>query len=236
MLSPFYLTHLLEAGTDEAGRGCLAGPVCCAAVLFPFAGEIKNVKSKKQFSELLLILNDSKKLSDKSKHFLEPLIKEFALSYSIVSIFPDQIDSINILNASILGMQKAVLQLTPKPNFLIVDGNRFNNGRHLDFEFQDVFVPYNPLDIDCELFDKKSDVFTTISYQTIIKGDEKFQTIAAASILAKTYRDNYMLHIHDEYPMYNWKQNKGYPTKEHKLAILKYGLTKYHRLTFKCSL
>lgn len=178
-----------ECGTDEAGRGCLAGPVTAAAVILPdnFANDI---------------LNDSKLLSEKKRDFLKPIIETNSISFSFSHIFPEEIDKINILNASILAMHKSIERLKISPGFIIVDGNKFK--------------PFN-----------------NIPYETIVKGDGKFLSIAAASVLAKTYRDKYMVKIHEEFPMYNWKQNKGYPTKEHRAAIKKYGVTKYHRKSFR---
>ena len=178
-----------ECGTDEAGRGCLAGPVTAAAVILP-----KHFKNK--------LLNDSKQLSEKNREALKPIIETKAITFGVAQVFQKEIDKINILNASILAMHKAIDQLTTIPDFIIVDGNRFK--------------PYKD-----------------IPFETIIKGDGKFMSIAAASILAKTYRDDYMCKIHKEFPMYNWKQNKGYPTKEHREAIAKYGITKYHRKSFR---
>ena len=179
----------LECGTDEAGRGCLAGPVTAAAVILPSIFENSR-------------LNDSKQLSGKQREILKPIIELESLCFSVAHVFEEDIDKINILNASIMAMHKAVNTLTTIPEFIIVDGNRFQ--------------PLN-----------------TIPFETIIKGDEKYLSIAAASILAKTYRDAYMDSIHEEYPMYNWKQNKGYPTLEHREAIMKYGITKYHRKSFR---
>lgn len=178
-----------ECGTDEAGRGCLAGPVTAAAVILPENFELKE-------------LNDSKQLSEKIRNYLKPLIEEQAISFSVTHLKPVIIDEINILNASIKAMQESIVRLNPTPLYIIVDGNRFK--------------PIN-----------------NIPYSTIIKGDSKYMSIAAASILAKTYRDEYMQRIHEEFPMYNWKQNKGYPTKEHREAIIKYGTTKYHRMSFR---
>ncbi|MCK0136585.1 ribonuclease HII [Arenibacter sp. S6351L] len=188
MLKAFY-KYDLEAGTDEAGRGCLAGPVTAAAVILP-----------KDFSNDTL--NDSKVLSSTKRDLLRAIIETSATSFGIAQIFPDEIDKINILNASFLAMHKALDQLNTNPEFIIVDGNRFN--------------PYQ-----------------NIPHACIVKGDGKYLSIAAASILAKTYRDAYMEKIHLEYPMYNWIKNKGYPTKEHREAIRKYGITKYHRKTFR---
>jgi ribonuclease HII len=179
----------LECGTDEAGRGCLAGPVTAAAVILP--EDFKNS-----------ILNDSKQVSEKKRMLLKPIIEKHALSFGVSHVYQEQIDEINILNASILAMHKSITQLKPKPEFIIVDGNKFKP-------------------------------FYKIPFETIIKGDGKYLSIAAASILAKTHRDLYMDKIHEEFPMYNWKQNKGYPTKEHREAIRKYGITKYHRKTFR---
>ncbi|MGE5943987.1 MAG: ribonuclease HII [Flavobacteriales bacterium] len=179
----------LECGTDEAGRGCLAGPVTAAAVILPDVFENP-------------LLNDSKQLSEKKRTFLKPIIELESITFGVAHVFQEDIDKINILNASILAMHKAVNSLKIIPEFIIVDGNRFK-----------------PL--------------STIPFETIIKGDGKYLSIAAASILAKTYRDAYMDSIHEEYPMYNWKQNKGYPTAEHREAIKKYGITKYHRKSFR---
>ncbi len=180
---------ILECGTDEAGRGCLAGPVTAAAVILPI--DFNN-----------LVLNDSKQLSEAKRDLLKPIIETKALTFGVAHVFQEDIDDINILNASILAMHKSIEQLLPKPEFIIVDGNKFKP-------------------------------FLDVPFETIIKGDSKYLSIAAASVLAKTYRDAYMNSIHDEYPMYNWKQNKGYPTKEHREAIKKYGITKYHRKSFR---
>ncbi len=188
MLKSYYKTKN-EAGTDEAGRGCLAGPVTAAAVILP-----------KDFGSV--DLNDSKKLSETKRKLLRPFIETEALSYGVVHIEPEIIDSINILNASILAMHRALDKLAKTPRFILVDGNRFKR-------------------------------YKEISHECIIKGDGKFMSIAAASVLAKTYRDAYMESIHQEFPQYNWKQNKGYPTKEHREAIRKHGLTKYHRKSFR---
>ena len=180
---------LTIAGTDEAGRGCLAGPVTAAAVILP--KDFKNT-----------ILNDSKTMSLKNRNTLKSYIEEEALAFGVEHIFMEEIDEINILNASILGMHKALDLLIKKPDKIIVDGNKFKN-------------------------------YKNIEHECIIKGDGKFLSIAAASVLAKTYRDAFMEKIHEEFPMYNWKKNKGYPTKEHRAAIEKYGVTKYHRKSFK---
>lgn len=184
-----YYKNLNEAGTDEAGRGCLAGPVTAAAIILPESFENS-------------ILTDSKLLSERKRELLEPLLKNESICFGIAHIQPTVIDDINILNASILAMHNAIDSLSKIPEYIIVDGNRFK--------------PFKNIDHSC-----------------IIKGDSKYLSIAAASVLAKTARDAYMLKLHDEYPMYNWKKNKGYPTKEHRAAIKKYGTTKYHRMSFK---
>jgi ribonuclease HII len=189
MLSLQFSNFNLETGTDEAGRGCLAGPVTAAAVILPAHFENS-------------ILNDSKQLSEKAREKLRPIIEEQAVSFAVTHLEPLIIDEINILNASIKAMQESILKLNPKPEYIIVDGNRFK-----------------PV--------------ADIPYSCIVKGDAKFMSIAAASVLAKTYRDEYMNKIHEEFPMYNWKQNKGYPTQEHREAISKYGVTKYHRMSFR---
>lgn len=179
----------LECGTDEAGRGCLAGPVTAAAVILK--PDFKNS-----------ILNDSKQISEKKRDILRPIIENEALCFGFNHIYPNIIDEINILNASILAMHNSIKALKNTPEFIIVDGNKFKP-------------------------------FKEIPHETIIKGDGKFLSIAAASVLAKTYRDEYMNKIHEEFPMYNWKKNKGYPTKEHREAIKEFGITKYHRKSFR---
>ena len=182
-----FKTHV--AGTDEAGRGCLAGPVTAAALILPKTHHLTQ-------------LNDSKILSKKQRETIRPLLESKAVCFGVAHVFPKKIDEINILNASFLAMHKALDQLTSKPEFIIVDGNRFK-------------------------------VYQDIPHECIIKGDGKYLSIAGASVLAKTYRDAYMEKIHREFPMYNWKQNKGYPTKEHRAAIRKYGITKHHRQSFR---
>ncbi|TRO67043.1 ribonuclease HII [Christiangramia sabulilitoris] len=182
-------SKIIISGTDEAGRGCLAGPVTAAAVILP-----KNFRNK--------ILNDSKVLSLKKRNLLRSYIEDNAVAYGIAHIYMEEIDKINILNASILAMHRALDNMNHPADQIIVDGNRFKN-------------------------------YKQIPHECIIKGDGKFLSIAAASILAKTGRDEYMQQIHEEYPMYNWQKNKGYPTKEHRAAIEKYGITKYHRKSFK---
>ncbi|WP_347924408.1 ribonuclease HII [Pontimicrobium sp. SW4] len=189
MLELKYSKFEFECGTDEAGRGCLAGPVTAAAVILPLDFENS-------------ILNDSKQLSHKKRDLLKSIIETSAINFGVAHVFEKEIDNINILNASILAMHKSIKKLSTTTEFIAVDGNRFKP-------------------------------FKNIPYKTIIKGDGKYLNIAAASVLAKTYRDAYMLKIHEEFPMYNWKQNKGYPTIEHREAIKKYGITKYHRKSFK---
>lgn len=188
MLQSYYQKDCLEAGCDEAGRGCLAGPVFAAAVILP-----------NDYSNNLL--NDSKKLSVKLRYKLRDHIKKEAISYSVAYIDNQAIDEINILKASIKAMHLALDQLETRPKHIIIDGNRF--------------YPYK-----------------SVPYKCIVKGDASFYSIAAASVLAKTYRDDYMQNISKEYPQYLWHQNKGYPTKQHREAIRKYGVTKYHRRSF----
>ena len=189
MLLKKYSNYNLECGVDEAGRGCLAGPVTAAAVIL-----------KPDFSHELI--NDSKKLNTNLREKLVPIIIENSICFAVKNVSPKKIDEINILNASILAMHKCIKALDPKPDFILVDGNKFKS-------------------------------FTNIPHKTIIKGDGKYLNIAAASILAKYYRDNFMKKIHLNFKNYGWFKNKGYPTKEHKMNILKNGLTKYHRKTFK---
>lgn len=209
MLEKNYSGFVFETGTDEAGRGCLAGPVTAAAVILP--ADFENT-----------ILNDSKQLSEKDRFLLKPIIEQYAVCYSVTHLFPEEIDEINILNASMKGMQECILKLNQKPDFIIVDGNRALNAK---LGLKNTFGRQFSIE---EIEHLKS-----IPNQSIIKGDGKFLSIAAASILAKTYRDLYMEQIHEEFPMYNWKQNKGYPTKEHRDAIREHGTTKYHRMSFR---
>lgn len=189
MLKLNYSKHKLEAGTDEAGRGCLSGPVVAAAVILP-----ENFQHS--------FLNDSKQLSEKKRQEIRPYIEEHALAYAVAFVDHEEVDKINVLQASITGMHRSIEKLFIQPEFIIVDGNKFKD-------------------------------YKKVPHQTIIKGDAKFMSIAAASILAKTYRDEYMQKIHKEHPEYNWKKNKGYPTKEHRNAIREFGITQYHRKTFK---
>ena len=222
MLSNQFSTFILESGTDEAGRGCLAGPVTAAAVILSpafFKGEGADTDSAKLLMDLL---NDSKQLTEKVRERLRPIIEEQALSFAVTHLFPNEIDEINILNASMKGMQECILKLNPTPEYVIVDGNRALNAK------------LGLKSTSGKQFSKKEiALLKSIPNQSIVKGDAKFMSIAAASVLAKTYRDEYMDKIHEEFPMYNWKKNKGYPTKEHREAIRKYGVTKYHRMSFR---
>ena len=183
------ITSDTEAGTDEAGRGCLAGPVTAAAVILPSDFELAE-------------LNDSKKLTEKQRYYLRPQIEAKAIAFSFAHVYPDEIDKINILNASIKAMHLALSQLGLSIDFIAVDGNHFHP-------------------------------FKSIPHECVIMGDGKYQNIAAASILAKTYRDDYMKKIHQEFSKYSWDKNKGYPTKLHREAILKYGITPHHRKSFQ---
>jgi ribonuclease HII len=209
VLNKSYSGLHLECGTDEAGRGCIAGPVTAAAVILPnsFTNEI---------------LNDSKQLSDSKRFKLKPKLELEALTFSVTHISPEEIDEINILNASMKAMQESILKLSKKPEYIIVDGNR---------------LIFRKLEIKNSLgkifTQEEINYLKDIPNKSIIKGDSKYLSIAAASVLAKTYRDEYMDKIHEEYPMYNWKKNKGYPTKEHREAIAKYGPSPYHRKSFR---
>lgn len=189
MLLPYMESGRIEAGCDEAGRGCLAGAVFAAAVILP----------PDYHHELL---NDSKQLSEKQRYKLRPEIERDAIAWAVGIVTPEEIDHINILNASILAMHRAVEQLATTPEHLLIDGNRFK--------------PYKDIPHSC-----------------VIKGDGKYLSIAAASILAKTYRDDYMMQLHTQYPQYGWDNNKGYPTHQHRDAIEKYGTTPYHRMSFR---
>ena len=188
MLKPFYNADFVEAGCDEAGRGCLAGSVFAAAVILP-----KDYVNEE--------LNDSKKLTEKSRYALREIIQRDALAWAVGIFTADEIDKINILNASILAMHRALDQLKLRPEYIIVDGNRFKK-------------------------------YGEIPYTTIVKGDGKYLSIAAASVLAKTYRDDYMNELAEQYPQYDWKNNKGYPTKKHRAAIKEYGITPFHRKSY----
>lgn len=189
MLKPYMIPHVLECGCDEAGRGCLAGPVFAAAVILP--SDFNNE-----------ILNDSKQLSETQRYALRPLIEQAAVGWAVGVVSAEEIDQINILNASILAMHRAIGKLSPQPEHILVDGNRFK-----PYEF--------------------------IPYRTVVKGDATYMSIAAASVLAKTYRDDYMNIIAKDYPQYDWLSNKGYPTKHHRQMIAEYGVSPHHRLTFR---
>ena len=188
MLLPYLNKELIEAGCDEAGRGCLAGAVYAAAVILP-----------KEFRNELL--NDSMQLTEAQRYQLRPIIEQEAVAWAVGVVTPEEIDKINILNASILAMHRAVDGLKVRPQHLLIDGNRFKK-------------------------------YQNLPHTTVIKGDGKYLNIAAASVLAKTYRDDYMNALHQEYPSYDWKKNKGYPTQAHRAAIAEHGITPYHRKTF----
>jgi len=188
MLKSHYYEGLVEAGCDEAGRGCLAGSVYAAAVILPDGYENA-------------LLNDSKQLTERRRYELRTIIERDAVAWAVGIVTPEEIDHINILNASILAMHRALDQLAVRPQAVIVDGNRFKK-------------------------------YGDLPHTTIVKGDGKYMAIAAASILAKTYRDDYMNRLADEYPQYDWRQNKGYPTRKHREAIRQYGITPYHRKSY----
>lgn len=189
MLKKYFHKTLIEAGCDEAGRGCLAGPVFAAAVILP-----------KKFKNLLL--NDSKKLSDTQRKYLRPIIEKEAIAWAVAQVSAAEIDTINILNASFLAMHRAIDQLKNVPESLLIDGNRFNE-------------------------------YKKIPHICIVEGDAKYMSIAAASVLAKTYRDDYMDALHSEFPMYDWLSNKAYGTAKHREAIVKYGICEHHRKSFR---
>lgn len=209
-----------ECGTDEAGRGCLAGPVTSAVVLFKNDNDFVNKNTS--INQLFNLLNDSKKLTEKKRLELRPLIEEFAIESSFIHILPIEIDEINILSASLKGMQECILNLKTPIDHIIVDGNHHLNKK------------INIKNTTGRQFSEtEKQQLLSLTNTPIIKGDAKYLSIAAASILAKTYRDDYMCQIHEEFPMYNWDKNKGYPTKDHREAIEKYGITKYHRKSFR---
>lgn len=203
MLKACCIEGVLEAGCDEAGRGPLAGSVFAAAVVLD-----AKMLADAQHSEWLGLLNDSKQLTDRQRQYLRPLIEQHASAWAVVEVTAEEIDRINILNASIVGMQRALDKLSVTPQHIIVDGNKWK--------------PYIPAGGVME-----------IPAQTVVKGDGKYLSIAAASVLAKTYRDEYMLVLHAQYPQYHWDTNMGYPTKAHYEAIRQYGVTPYHRQSFK---
>lgn len=197
MLQPYLQAGRLEAGCDEAGRGCLAGPVFAAAVILPLDIEQRIANGESGLS----LLNDSKQLTEKQRYQLRPIIEKEALAWAVGVCTNEEIDKINILKASIEAMHRAVRGLKVRPEYLLIDGNRF--------------YP-----------------FENIPHQTIVKGDGKMMSIAAASILAKTYRDDFMVKLHEEYPYYGWNINKGYPTKAHRAGIAQHGASPYHRMSF----
>jgi ribonuclease HII len=203
MLARYCIPDVIEAGCDEAGRGPLAGSVFAAAVVWS-----SEVLEDKRNADWLELLNDSKQLTDKQRQQLRPLIEQHAKAWAVVEVTAEEIDEINILKASIVGMQRALDKLSVRPEHILVDGNKWK--------------PYIPTGEVME-----------VPARTVVKGDGKYLSIAAASVLAKTYRDEYMLQLHEEYPMYHWDSNMGYPTKAHYEAIKQYGITPYHRKTFK---
>lgn len=192
MLKLFFQNRFIEAGCDEAGRGCLAGPVFAAAVILP----------KDMDKKILKHLDDSKKMKESTRYELRPIIEKVALAYAVAFVDHKEIDEINILNASFLAMHRAIAKLKLKPGSLLIDGNRFKK-------------------------------YPDIPHHCIIKGDGKFLSIAAASVLAKTYRDDHMNELHDRFPEYDWRQNKAYGTAKHRAAIQKYGINEYHRRSFR---
>ena len=203
MLVKYCIPNIVEAGCDEAGRGPLAGSVFAAAVVW--SSEVIENEANREWLEML---DDSKKLTDRQRNYLRPLIEQYALAWAVVEVTAEEIDEINILRASITGMQRALSKLSVVPQHILVDGNKWK--------------PYIP---EGEVME--------IPARTVVKGDGKYLSIAAASVLAKTYRDEYMLRLHEEYPMYHWDKNMGYPTKAHYEAIKQYGITPYHRQSFK---
>lgn len=203
MLEKCCIHGVIEAGCDEAGRGPLAGSVFAAAVVWS-----PEVLDNEEHASWLEMLNDSKQLSDKQRATLRPLIEQYALAWAVVEVTAEEIDRINILQASITGMQRALDKLAIRPQHILVDGNKWK--------------PYIPAGEVLE-----------VPARTVVKGDGKYLSIAAASVLAKTYRDEYMQCLHEEYPMYHWDKNMGYPTKAHYQAIREYGITPYHRKSFK---
>lgn len=221
MLKKCYSNFLIECGTDEAGRGCLAGPVTAAAIILQSPNRTLTKEEKKSEKLLYKFINDSKQLTEKKRFELRPIIEEL-FDFSFSHINNVEIDEINILNASMKAMQESILSLKMQPEYIIVDGNRPLNGKlGMKQTHGKIFTS------------QEIEILKSIPNTSIIKGDAKYLSIAAASILAKTYRDDFMDKIHEEFPMYNWKKNKGYPTQEHREAIKKYGITKYHRKTFR---
>ncbi len=226
MLLPHYYKDLVEAGCDEAGRGCLAGSVYAAAVILP--PDYDNPE-----------LDDSKKLTEKRRYALREQIQRDAVAWAVGIVTPEEIDEINILHASFLAMHRAIAALSVKPQALIIDGNRFDPKPVFPRSVQSGSESSN---LDSSLFPHRSSLpsqdsslFThrsSLPYTCIVHGDAKYQAIAAASVLAKTYRDDYMNQLDAEYPVYKWRKNKGYPTKDHRAAIAEHGITKYHRRSY----
>ncbi len=216
MLLDRYIHNVVEAGTDEAGRGPLAGAVFAAAVILPDKNfteqDCTDISFETEFPEgdyrWMALLNDSKQLTEYQRVVLRRYIERDAVSWAVTEVSAEEIDKINILNASILGMHRALAQLTPQPEHILVDGNKFK--------------PY-----------VSEDNMLAVPHKTVVKGDGKYMAIAAASVLAKTYRDDYMMRLHKEYPDYGWDKNKGYPTVQHRKAVKEKGLTPYHRKTFR---
>lgn len=229
MLKPFLIPDIFEAGCDEAGRGCLCGPVSCAAVILPPDFECPE-------------LNDSKQLSEKKRAELRPYIEEHALAWAVVMVDAEEIDRINILNASIIGMHRALDRLSIRPQHILVDGNRFKpytspsilNTHNTTNNSSD--ATGNSYDATGYLPDDTTEIMAEgviIPHTTVVKGDATYMTIAAASVLAKTHRDELMDNLAKQYPGYSWEVNKGYPTKAHRAAIAKLGITPLHRKTFR---
>ncbi len=216
MLQHHYLHNILEAGTDEAGRGPLAGAVFAAAVILPEMNftedDCTEVSFVTEFGvgdyRWMSLLNDSKQLNEQQRNLLRKYIERDAISWAISEVTPQEIDEINILNASILGMHRSLAQLTTQPMHILVDGNKFK--------------PYMP-----------EGQILSVPHKTVVKGDATYMSIAAASVLAKTYRDAYMLQLHQQFPQYSWDKNKGYPTPQHREAIRQFGLSPYHRKSFR---
>lgn len=214
MLKSHFFSDFIEAGCDEAGRGCLAGSVFAAAVIFP--RDYQNP-----------LLNDSKQLTEKQRYQLRQQIENDALAWAVGEVTADEIDKINILHASFLAMHRAIDQLELRPEALIIDGNRFD--------------PYKPIADRATKARKERLVVSpkdpgVLPYECVVKGDGKYLSIAAASVLAKTYRDDYMMELHEQYPVYDWDHNKGYPTRKHREALLKYGISPFHRRSYQlCS-
>ena len=209
MLKSHYHIGVVEAGCDEAGRGCLAGSVFAAAVILP--PDYDNP-----------LLNDSKQLTERKRYELRRQIEKEAVAWAVASVSPEEIDQINILRASILAMHRALDQLRVRPEAIIVDGNRFEPYRPKSTTHHPSPTTHHP----------SPNTLDSVPHACIVKGDSKFQSIAAASILAKTYRDDYMMQLAEKFPQYDWQSNKGYPTAKHRVAIRQFGITPYHRKSY----